>query len=177
MQLTTTINLFRCAIGNTGRRRIIVRKIIDGRTYNTDTSKKIGSWDNNYYPNDFAYCSEILYKNTKGAYFMYGEGGAMSKYATHQGDSSGWGEEITPFTSEEARVWAEGHLDAEGYEKEFGSPEEAEPSDLTTRERVNLTLDADMMAKLRKLSADTGVPMARMVDKAIIAMYSEQFKD
>lgn len=151
------------------------RKIINGRTYNTETSKRIGIWNNNIPANDFGYCREILYKNTKGAYFIYGEGGAMSKYATVRGDNRGWGEEIVPITAEEAAKWAEEHIDAEDYETEFGSPEEAEPSDLTTRERVNLTLDAGMMAKLRKLSADTGVPMARMVDKAILAMYGCEF--
>jgi hypothetical protein len=147
-----------------------MRKIINGRTYNTATSKLIGSWTNGHYTNDFAYCSEDLYKNTKGAYFLAGEGGAYSKYATVRGDNRGWGEEITPLTQPKAAEWAEEHLNVEQYNAEFGEPEEAE-SDLVTRERVNLTLDSELMAKLRKLSTDTGVPMARMVDKAITAMY------
>ena len=144
-----------------------MRKVINGRTYNTATSKCIGQWSNGHYTNDFQYCSEDLYKNTKGAYFLHGEGGAMSKYATRSGDNSGWGEEIIPMTTEEAQGWAEEHLDGDEVEAEFGVQEEASPSDLTTRERVNLTLDSELMARLRKYSADTGVPMARMVDKAI----------
>jgi len=159
-----------------GEKEVYMRKIINGRTYNTETSKRIGQWSNGHYTNDFAYCSEDLYKNTKGAYFLHGEGGAMSKYAARSGDNSGWGEEIIPMTAEEAQEWAEEH-DTDAYIAEFGTPEEAEPSDLTTRERVNLTLDSDMMTKLRKLSAETSVPMARMVDKAIMAMYGDQFKD
>lgn len=154
-----------------------MRKIINGHTYNTTTSKCVGGWSNGHYTNDFAYCSEDLYVNTKGAYFLHGEGGAMSKYATHSGDNSGWGEEIIPLTQEEAAAWAEKRLTAEEYEEEFGVQEDAEPSDLTTRERVNLTLDSTIMTNLRKLSSDTGVPMARMVDKAIIAMYDTQFNN
>jgi hypothetical protein len=146
-----------------------MRKVINGRTYNTATSKCIGQWSNGHYTNDFNYCSEDLYKNTKGAYFLHGEGGPMSKYATHSGNNSGGGEEIIPMTAEEAQVWAEEKLTGEEVEAEFGVQEEPAPSDLTTRERVNLTLDSEIMARLRKHSADTGAVMGRVVDKAIVA--------
>lgn len=145
-----------------------MRKVINGRTYNTATSKRVGSWNNGHYNNDFNYCREDLYRNTKGAYFLHGEGGALSKYATHSGDSSGWGEEIIPMTAEEAQAWAEKHLDGEEVEAEFGEQEEAAPSDLVNRERVNFTVDSELMARLRQHSADTGVPMSKMIDKAIV---------
>lgn len=153
-----------------------MRKIINGRTYNTETSKKIGEWWNGLATNDFSHCYEVLYKNTRGAYFIHGEGGAMSKYAISTGTNS-WsgGEKITPLTSAEATEWAEKHLSAEEYEAEFGEVEEAE-SDLVNRERVNLTLDSGIMVNLRKLSKDTGVPMSQLVDKAILAMYEKDFK-
>lgn len=153
-----------------------MRKIINGRVYNTETSKKIGMWHNNRYTNDFSYCAETLYKNTRGAYFLYGEGGPLSKYATISGDNRGWGETIIPMTADEAQKWAEEHLNAEEYEAEFGVQEEAEPSDLATRERVNLSLDKELLSKMRALSKETGVPMSTMVDKAIIAMYGKDIK-
>lgn len=152
-----------------------MKKIIEGRTYNTQTSRCIGEWNNGYYTNDFAYCSEDLYVNSKGSYFLHGDGGAMSKYAVQSGNSSGGSEQITPMTEPEARAWAEKYLSAEDFEKAFGEQPEAEPSDLTTRERVNLTLDTDIIKKLRLLSEKSSVPMARMVDKAILAMYSSEF--
>ena len=66
-------------------------------------------------------------------------------------------------------------MDANEYEDEFGEAEEAEPeSDLTTRERVNLTLGNETINLLRNLSAESGVPMARMVDKAVRAMYGAE---
>lgn len=151
-----------------------MRKIIEGRTYNTKTSKIIGQWDNGIYGNDFRACSEDLYKNTKGAYFLHGEGGPMSGYAVSHGNETSGSEAIIPMTTEEAREWAEKHLDADEYEAEFGEVEEAE-GDLTTRERVNLTLDSGIMANLRKLSESSGVPMSKMVDKAILTMYGDQF--
>ena len=48
--------------------------------------------------------------------------------------------------------------------------------DLKTRERVNLTLNAYMMEKLRLLSEKKQVAMGRMVDEAILAMYGEEFE-
>lgn len=153
-----------------------MRKVINGRTYNTDTSKIIGQWDNGHYGNDFKSCRERLYKNTKGAYFLHGEGGPMSKYAAPHGNSVGWGEDIIPMTAEEAREWAEQHLDADEYEDEFGEAPEAE-GDLVTRERVNLTVDAGMYAAFRKMSEASGVPMGRMVDRAIIQVFGSQLRE
>lgn len=152
-----------------------MRRIINGRTYNTETSRQIGTWGNDYPVNDFKFYEETLYKNTKGAYFLYGEGGPMSKYAKPAGQNS-WtgGTDLVPMTAEEAQAWAEEHLSAAEYEAEFGVQEEAAPSDLTTRERVNFTIDSEIMARLRKYSADTGVPMARILDKAILAVLDKE---
>jgi len=150
-----------------------MRKVINGRTYNTETSKRVGSWDNGIYGSDFRSCEEDLYKNTKGAYFLVGEGGPMSKYSVNHGNETSGGRELIPMTITEAQEWAEGHLDAEDYEAEFGVQEEATPSDLTTRERVNLTLDIEIIARLRKHSTDTGIPMGRTVDKAITMLLDQ----
>ena len=152
-----------------------MRKIINGRTYNTETSKRIGRWDNGIYGSDFRSCEEDLYKNTKGAYFLVGKGGPMSKYAVSHGNETSGSTELVPMTATEAQEWAEGHLTAEEYEEEFGEQEEA-GSDLTTRERVNLTLDSGIMASLRKLAKDTDGVMGRMVDRAIVTMYGEDFE-
>ena len=151
-----------------------MRKVINGRTYNTETSKKIGNWDNGIYGSDFKSCEENLYKNTKGAYFLVGEGGPMSKYAVSYGNETSGSKELIPMTTTEAQEWAEEHLTAEEYEAEFGPQEEAAPSDLTTRERVTLTLDIGIVARLRKHSADTGIPMARTADKAIEKYLNEE---
>ena len=147
-----------------------MRKVINGRTYNTETSKKIGSWDNGIYGNDFRSCEENLYKNTKGAYFLVGSGGPLSKYSVSHGNNTSGSTEIIPMAEEEAQAWAEERLTGEEVEAEFGAQEEAAPSDLTTRERVNMTINSEIMARLRKHSTDTGVPMSKILDKAILAI-------
>jgi hypothetical protein len=97
-----------------------MRKVINGRTYNTETSKRIGSWDNGIYGRDFRSCEEDLYKNTKGAYFLVGSGGPMSKYAVSHGNETSGGTQLIPMITTEAQEWAEEHLDADEYEAEFG---------------------------------------------------------
>lgn len=152
-----------------------MRRVIDGRTYNTETSKEIGRWDSSLPVNDFGYYSETLYRNTKGAYFLHGDGNAGSPYTKSMGQNSWTGaEKIVPLTRDEAQEWAERKLEVDEYEAEFGEAPEAE-SDLVNRERVNLTLDSEIMSNLRKLSNLTGTPMSQMVDRAILAMYSGEF--
>lgn len=102
-----------------------MKKIINGKMYNTETAKLIGSWDNGHYTSDFSYCSEELYLKKTGEFFLFGEGGAMSKYAKSCGDNSwGWGKSITPMSNDEARKWAEKHLEVNEYIAAFGEPEE-----------------------------------------------------
>lgn len=103
-----------------------MKKIIDGKMYNTDTATVIGSWDNGCYVTDFDYCVETLYKTRKGRYFLLGESGARGPYAVGKGN--GWwgsGKEIIPMEESEARAWAEEYLDADEFVREFGGVEEA----------------------------------------------------
>lgn len=154
-----------------------MRKIINGRTYNTATSKEIGSGGNGLSRRDFASYSESLYRNTKGAYFLHGEGGPMSKYAVSTGQNEWSGsEQITPLTVAEAQEWAEKHLNADDYEAEFGPQEEAAPSDLATRERVTLVIDTGTITRLREYSTKTGIPMSRMADAALEKYLNENNK-
>jgi hypothetical protein len=98
-----------------------MKKIINGKTYNTNTATIIGGWDNGYNVNDFDYCAETLYKNRHG-YFLVGESGARGPYAVETGN--GWsrgGEEILPMEKSEARVWAKETIEADDFAREFGT--------------------------------------------------------
>ena len=57
-----------------------MKTIINGRMYDTETAEKIAGWDNGIYGRDFRSCEETLYKKKTGEYFIYGSGGADSKY-------------------------------------------------------------------------------------------------
>ena len=101
-----------------------MKKIINGKMYNTETAKELESYWNGYSERDFNYCYEVLYVKKTGEYFLACEGGPMSPYAGHYGDMRGYGEEIIPMTEEEAKEWAEEKLTADEYVKVFGEPEE-----------------------------------------------------
>ena len=85
-----------------------MKKIIDGKLYNTETATHIVDWDNGLYCNDFGWCEESLYVTKKGAYFIHGEGGAMSCWSTpcgSNGTCGGGG--IRVLTKAEALQWCE----------------------------------------------------------------------
>lgn len=96
-------------------------RIIKGKKYNTETANLCGSWDNGRGYTDFSHVSEELYQKRTGEFFLYGEGGPMSRYSRSTGQNSWSGDErITPLSFEEARAWAEEHLSADEYEATFG---------------------------------------------------------
>lgn len=98
-----------------------MKKIINGKMYNTDTAEYLDGWSNGEGCSDFRYCNECLYRKKTGEFFLDGEGGPMTKYAQRCGD--GWycgGEIITPLTEAEAKKWAEEHMDPDKYIQVFG---------------------------------------------------------
>jgi len=58
-----------------------MRKVISGRVYDTDVAQKIVEYWNGLPVWNFRHCVEILYKTAKGNYFLYAEGGSLTKYA------------------------------------------------------------------------------------------------
>lgn len=101
-----------------------MRKVINGKMYDTETAKKRSVVCSNCGVNDFGYWEETLYQKKTGEYFLYGEGGPASKYARACGQNE-WsgGSEIVPLTIEAAKKWAEA-LDGDSYEAIFGNVEE-----------------------------------------------------
>lgn len=96
-----------------------MKKVIDGKVYNTETAELIEEWNNGYPCTDFKYCAEELYRTKKGAWFLFGEGGAMSSYSKPYGDMVGGGENIKVLSEVEAYKWLEMHNKTEAIEKHF----------------------------------------------------------
>lgn len=95
-------------------------KIINEKKYNTATAEAVDIYDNGLGRTDFMNLTETLYRKRTGEFFLYGQGGGMTKYAERVGSSFTYGEAIIPLTFEEAKKWAEEHMEAEDYEKVFG---------------------------------------------------------
>lgn len=99
-----------------------MRKIINGKTYNTETAKEIvyagectgsfGDW------------TEKLFLKKTGEYFLYCWGGPMSAYARRYGNMRTDGERIKPMTEDGVKEWLlKNDLD-DTYIELFGEPEE-----------------------------------------------------
>ena len=97
-----------------------MKKVIRGLRYDTNTAEQVG---NDSYSNygDFQYWCEELYRTSTGNWFLYGEGGAKSKFARAVGQNEiGGGSAIIPLTRGKALAWLEAHTpDSEAYEKYF----------------------------------------------------------
>jgi hypothetical protein len=86
-----------------------MRQIIDGKTYNTETATRLCTVSaSGCTVSDFQWWQEDLYQTAKGAYFLHGQGGALSKYSeSFDGGGRTSGERLEALTRSEAIQWAE----------------------------------------------------------------------
>jgi hypothetical protein len=84
-----------------------MKKIINRKTYNTETADEIAYYRNNYNCGDFNHYEETLYRTKKGNYFLHGRGGPLSKYAEpYDGGWSG-SSDVVPISEEDVINWLE----------------------------------------------------------------------
>lgn len=142
-----------------------MKKIINNKRYDTETSREIGS-DSYSNRRDFHYWCETLYCKRTGEYFLHGEGGQASKYAETVGQNE-WsgGERIIPLSYENARQWAEDHLDADDYETEFGEVAEDDST-----ETLTISLPASTIAKIRRKAQERGTSVSGAIGELIAGM-------
>lgn len=141
-----------------------MKKIINGKVYDTEKAKKVASWYSSYARNDFNYYEEELYKKKTGEFFLYGEGNAASPYSRRCGQNE-WcgGEKIVPLTFKEAQEWAEKHLDGDDYCDIFGEPDE-DAEDVT----LGIAVSAEVAAKLRRAAAENGISQRSQLERWIM---------
>ena len=89
-----------------------MKKVINGRMYNTDTAKLVASYANGGGWGDFHHFEEGLYQKKTGEFFLHGEGGAKTAYS-RQIDCNCW-----------TKKWAEKYCTGDEYEAIFGEVEE-----------------------------------------------------
>ena len=141
-----------------------MKKVINGALYNTETALEIGeSEPAGYNRSDFSYFCETLYRTKSGKYFLHGKGGGNSRYGEWHGNSGGWGEQIRPYTPQEAREWAEKNLDGDEYIAAFGEPDEAGDEKTT----LNLTVLSTTKAKLEQMRENTNKSISAIIDDIV----------
>jgi len=78
-----------------------MKKIIVGVVYNTETSELLAENWNGVNRHDRNFLREEIYRTKNGRYFLFGEGGTASKYATINYGFVTTGEAITPLNEDE----------------------------------------------------------------------------
>lgn len=101
-----------------------MRKIINGKKYDTETAEQLASYWNELSTRDFRHMTERLFRKKNGEYFLYGKGGPASAYAKVLLDGCTEGERIVPLSEQEAKAWAEKKVHCDEYEAIFGEVEE-----------------------------------------------------
>ena len=140
-----------------------MKKVINGKVYDTETAELVARWSNGQSTSDFDYCAEDLYRKRTGEFFIHGDGGASSKYAVSYGNGFwGGGEKITPLTYEAAQKWAEEHLSGEKYEAIFGEVAEDE-----SKTAVTLSLSAAAVERAKRTAAQKGISLSALIESLI----------
>lgn len=85
-----------------------MRKVIEGKVYDTGTAIHVCDLPCHHFPGDFSYHETGLYRTKKGVYFLAGEGGPMSMWSESTGNNS-WsgGSGLMPISADNARAHAE----------------------------------------------------------------------
>lgn len=137
-----------------------MKKIINGKVYDTETAKKIGDYTSPHARNDFRWYSEELYRKKTGEFFVYGKGNGASPYAVREFDGWTYGKKIEPLSYSEAQKWTEEHLDADEYIKIFGEPAEDD-----SKQCLNLYLRKDTINKLKQMSAQQNKAVSELIEE------------
>jgi len=99
-----------------------MRKIINGKRYNTATATNVCDVSpSGYFSNDFRWEDTYLYRTSRGNWFLAGKGGPLTRWAQKSGDTgrcSGSG--IIPIDADEARSLLEQHGLSGQVEEYFG---------------------------------------------------------
>jgi hypothetical protein len=142
-----------------------MKKIINGKRYNTKTAKELAHIGNRNDYNDFNFWRETLYVKKTGEYFLLKEGGANSKYGVWNGNSGGYGEFIEPILFDNAKKWAE-QLDGDEYETIFG---DVIQEDVEMNQLISLLLPKNIHSALKDKSNKTGQNINVLIKQALIA--------
>lgn len=140
-----------------------MKKVINGKLYNTDTAECIAVFDNGLVDDTIHFIVEELYRKRTGEFFICGHGGAATVYAEQRG-YDGWvgSEKIIPLTYEAAQKWAEEHLSGEKYEDIFGEIPEDESHAIFT-----VSISTAAIERAKREAAKAGMTISAYIESLI----------
>jgi len=140
-----------------------MKKVINGKVYDTETAKRVGEYEPNPYRSDFNWFCETLYQKKTGEFFLHGDGNANSKYSRSCGQNEWCGDEkIIPMAYDQAQKWAEEHLTGDEYIAIFGEPEEDEE-----KAQIHINLSKGAISKLKQAAQKNGLTVSAYIEQLI----------
>lgn len=138
-----------------------MKKIIQGRLYDTETAKRCGSYESNPSKSDFHWYRESLFQKKNGEFFLYGEGNVASPYGKPVAQNE-WcsGSKIIPLTYDGAVRWAQERLDADEYNAIFGESNEGNDE----QSRLNCRISAAAHEKLKRMQREKGCTIGEIIE-------------
>lgn len=134
-------------------------QIINGKRYDINRATILYNWNNRKLESDPDYLSESLYRKKTGEYFLYGIGGANTRYGVWEGVTGRAGDKIMPLTPAEARLWVESHATADEYAEIFSVSEKAPM-------RFN-SVSPEIRQKMERIREETGKTLTEIFEEAI----------
>jgi hypothetical protein len=134
-------------------------QIINGKRYDINRATILYNWNNRKLESDPDYLSESLYRKKTGEYFLYGIGGANTRYGVWEGVTGRAGYKIMPLTPAEARLWVESHATADEYAEIFSVSEKAPM-------RFN-SVSPEIRQKMERIREETGKTLTEIFEEAI----------
>ena len=134
-------------------------QIINGKRYDINRATILYNWNNRKLESDPDYLSESLYRKKTGEYFLYGIGGANTRYGVWEGVTGRAGDKIMPLTPAEARLWVESHATADEYAEIFSVLEKAPM-------RFN-SVSPEIRQKMERIREETGKTLTEIFEEAI----------
>lgn len=139
-----------------------MKKIINGKLYDTDTANCVGDWCNTSNGSNFTYYHESLYRKRTGEYFLYGYGGPYSKYALH-GDDKGYSKVIIPLKYEAAQKWAEEKLNRDQYIAIFGEIDEDD-----THRTMTISISVSAIDRAKRNASRANLSLSAYIEQLIM---------
>jgi predicted HicB family RNase H-like nuclease len=135
-----------------------MKRIINGRTYSTETADLICTLSCPFGRSDFHWHDTAMYRTKGGAYFLAGEGNAMSMWSRSV-DRNSWGpgEGIKPLAVSEAQSILEEEGETDAVEKWFGEQPEAAGEE--ERDGFPLRLPRSVKAAAERRASEQGVSL------------------
>ena len=140
-----------------------MRKILRGLKYNTSTAQLVGR-----YLNEDCFLTRIeecLFLKRTGEYFLYVQGGMLSKYSINDAwNKPKDGEQIIPITKQQARDWAEDRLTKQEAIEIFKKPPVPPKDEMF---RVDFQIERQGLDKLKRIAMRKKISASELLRRLV----------